>query len=119
LVRLKSPESNERAWQQQNGNLQITELVSVAMDTRTGKILGSAEDKGTALQAGEGREAWKDVDLPGGGLVQIDSSANPSVYYFSTPELERITKFTDNGQDNEFFTVGVADAGEFSNPTLK
>ena len=120
IVRLRNPETGSIAeWEPANGNLQITELTSVELNTRNGRILGGAEDKGTALQAGADGLAWKDVGVIGGAGVQIDASTNPAAYYFSTEELERITKWIDNGQDNEFFAEGQVDAGEFFSPALK
>jgi len=76
-------------WESLNGNLQITELHSIAWDRLSNMIIGGAQDNGTSEQTTAGGTEWSSVDGGDGGDVSVDdtTSASVSTRYNSSQNL--------------------------------
>ena len=101
VVRRTSPGSNTGDWFSINGNLQVTELHTIAYDSNFDILIGGTQDTASGEQDGAGSTEWETVGSGDGGKVVIDDSTpGVSVRYFS----------------NQFFnqfrrrTTGVGDA---------
>ncbi len=86
IYRRTSPQSDTGDWYSLNGDLQITEFHDVAYDSLNNRIVGGAQDTGTALQVnGLGNTTWDSISTADGGDVAVDNTtiANHSVVYSS------------------------------------
>ncbi len=90
IYRRTSPETNTGDWFSMVGNLQITELLSVAFDRNSGIIFGGAQDNGALIQSSTGSASWIDRIVGDSGDVDVDitSRAPNSVRYVSIQSLE-------------------------------
>jgi hypothetical protein len=94
-----SPGDNTGDWFSINGNIQVSELHSVAYDSNLKIILGGTQDTGAIQQTGPGSTTWNSVRPLGfqadGGKVAIDDTiVGVSELYFSTQRLGGFTRRT-------------------------
>src|SRR5205807_7841082 len=79
-------------WTSLNGNLRITEFMSVAYDSNAKLLFGGAQDNGVSYQMLSGNPVWTipatpagkyfSNDLGGDGNTEaVDNSVNPSIRY--------------------------------------
>jgi hypothetical protein len=87
IYRLVHPDSDApfRYWESPNGNLQITEMTSIAYDSLNDRLIGGAQDVGSSVQSGPGNLVWgSDLARQGdGGFVAVDPSENDDLGSFS------------------------------------
>jgi len=95
--RRTNPRDNTGDWFSINGDIQVTELHSVAYDTNFNVLTGGTQDTGAVEQTGAGSPTWASVRLADGGKVAVDDSiAGTSVRYFSEQSLGNFTRRTCN-----------------------
>jgi hypothetical protein len=108
VFRRTSPQTDSGDWFSLNGDIQITELHSVAWDANSHLIIGGAQDNGTPQQFEDEDRAWEEVGGGGdGGVVAVDDAGTPgySTRYSSSQYLggfQRLVYDSDNaleGQD--------------------
>jgi autotransporter-associated beta strand protein len=102
IVRLVNPNnvsgSGNRRWESINGNLELTEFITVAYNSADNRILGGSQDNGTTDQtatitsARNARLAWQNLFFGDSGVVQVDPTntllgASDALRYFSTDHL--------------------------------
>ena len=77
-----------------DGNLQVTELHSVAWDSNTHTVLGGAQDTGAPHQSKSLNRTWETLLEGDGGVVAIDVTSTPgrSIRYVSTYLLQDFTR---------------------------
>jgi Ca2+-binding RTX toxin-like protein len=95
IYKLTDPDdaSDNRRWSSLNGNLRVTEFVSVAYDAKTNRIIGGAQDNGVVLQTGEGSLVWKTVLGGDGEVVNVGRKANnDSLMYYTVQRLGFFTR---------------------------
>ncbi|MGH7138964.1 MAG: hypothetical protein ACREHD_24730, partial [Pirellulales bacterium] len=99
-------------WTSLVGNLDVSEMYSVAYDTNTNTLIGATQDTGTAEQQTAGGGVWTEVNKNNGGVVAVDditlaNAANPalsqSIRYTSSAQLGEL-----NGNDD--FIASTYDA---------
>jgi len=97
--RRTSPGDNTGDWFSINGNIQVSELHSVAYDSNFDIILGGTQDTGAIEQTAPGSTTW-DSTRPGGfqadgGKVAVDdTNVSISERYFSRQNLGGFTRRT-------------------------
>ncbi len=95
--RRNSPGDNTGDWRSINGDIQVTELHSVAYDTNFDLMIGGTQDTGAVEQSATGSTIWNTLDVADGGKVAIDDSvAGISVRYYSRQNLAGFTRRTCN-----------------------
>lgn len=89
VYRRSSPQSAGGQWFSMNGNLEVTELHSVAWDPISHIAIGGAQDTGTPEQRPSKDVRWQSVSTGDGGSVAVDrgSVAGRSVRYSSYYDL--------------------------------
>ncbi len=87
IYRRTQPQNNTGDWYSLNGNLQITEVHSVAYDSLSQTLIGGNQDNGTAYQPSSGASVWHSLSGGDGGDVAVDNivlaGSNQSVRYSS------------------------------------
>ncbi len=97
IVRRTNPANNTGDWTSINGNLQVTEMHSVAYDTNFDILIAGTQDTGTPEQSATGSVIWNSVSVADGGKVAVDDSvAGTSVRYSSNQNLGSFTRRTCN-----------------------
>jgi hypothetical protein len=97
VVRRTNPGNNTGNWFAINGDIQVTEMHSVAYDTNFNIIIGGTQDTGTPEQSAPGSTTWNTLAQADGGKVAVDDSgAGTSVRYFSFQNLGSFTRRTCN-----------------------
>ncbi|NIR30257.1 MAG: RTX toxin [Gammaproteobacteria bacterium] len=100
VTRRTSPADNTGDWFSINGDIQVTELHSIAYDTNFDIIIGGTQDTGAIEQTGTGSTIWNSVrpffQADGGKVAVDDSVAGTSVRYFSNQNLGFFTRRTCN-----------------------
>lgn len=90
---LTNPGTSSGAWTSLNGNLDVSEMYSVAYDTNTNTLIGGTQDTGTAEQNTAGGGTWTQVNQNNGGMVAVDNitlaAQGQSIRYTSSPYLGR------------------------------
>jgi hypothetical protein len=93
VYRRTSPLTNRGDWVSMNGDLQVTELHSVAYDHNVHIIIGGAQDTGTPQQQARSGVRWRSVsnmDGDGGGVaVDAASVAGHSIRYSGGADMRR------------------------------
>ena len=89
VYRRTQPRSNAGDWRSMNGDLQVTELHSVAWDAVSDVIIGGAQDTGTPEQRAPAGPRWRSVSTADGGVVAVADVGTPgeSTRYSSWQEL--------------------------------
>jgi photosystem II stability/assembly factor-like uncharacterized protein len=89
IYRRIDPLTNTGDWESVNGDLQLTELHSIAWDSKTHIVIGGAQDTGTPEQIAQAGVRWRSVDTSDGGDVCVDSTSTPdrSIRYSSVFNL--------------------------------
>ena len=113
IYRRTRPETNDGDWSSMNGDIQTTELHSVAWDANSHLIIGGAQDNGTPQQFENEDREWEDVGSGDGGVVAVDDSSTPgySTRYSSSQYLadfQRVVYDADNaleGRDDPKLTL--------------
>jgi hypothetical protein len=87
IYKRTSPASNAGAWTSMNGNLQITEIHSIAYDHLSHKAFAGTQDTGTPEQSAVNSTTWSTVSQGDGGQVAADnhspfSSVRYTSYYY-------------------------------------
>lgn len=111
-----NPTTSNGTWQSLNGNLQITEMHSVAYDRLSNVAIGGTQDVGTVEQASSGNLTWRTVNQGDGGVVAVDDSgATQSIRYSSAQFLRNFQRRTINSSntvvDTEFVDLVVTGTG--------
>jgi hypothetical protein len=106
IYRRTSPETATGDWFSLDGDLQITELHSVAWDANSHLIIGGAQDNGSPQQYEDEDREWEDVGSGDGGVVAVDDSSTPgaSTRYSSSQYLggfQRLVYDADNALEWE------------------
>jgi hypothetical protein len=97
VVRRTNPGNNTGDWFAINGNIQVTEIHSVAYDHNFNIIIGGTQDTGTPEQSAPGSTTWVSVSTADGGKVAVnDSVAGTSVRYSSFQNLGGFRRRTCN-----------------------
>lgn len=97
VTRRTNPGNNTGDWFSINGDIQVTELHSVAYDTNFDVIIAGTQDTGAVEQSAPGSTTWASVRLADGGKVAVDdSTAGTSVRYLSSQRLGNFTRRTCN-----------------------
>jgi hypothetical protein len=97
INRRTNPGNNTGDWFSINGNIQVSELHSVAYDTNFDIIIGGTQDTGAVEQSGTGAITWNEVLIADGGKVVVDDSAvGTSIRYLSQQNLGRFIRRTCN-----------------------
>ncbi len=95
--RRTSPGDNTGDWTSLNGDIEVTELHSIAYDTNFDIIIGGTQDTGAVEQTGTGLKTWEGLTFADGGKVAVDDSvAGTSERYFSIQRLSSFTRRTCN-----------------------
>lgn len=117
-----SPTQSTGVWRSVNGNLQITEFVSVAYSSLTNTVIGGAQDVGTSLQVSSNNNVWQQFAQGDGGVTGIDDSQpGISIRYGSSQFLGNFGRATFDAANN-FVSyavaslVGLADSPQFYTP---
>ena len=89
IYRRTSPGDNSGDWFSLNGNLQVSEMHSVAYDPLAEVVIGGTQDNSTAQQLSANDTAWAMIGSGDGGDVAVDSSNAPdySIRYSSSQFL--------------------------------
>ena len=91
IYRRTSPQNNTGDWYSLNGNLQITEIHSVAYDALSDALISGNQDNGVSYQPTSGASVWYILSGGDGGDVAVDNIAlaasNQSVRYSSSQYL--------------------------------
>ena len=107
-------------WVSANGDLQITELYTLAYDRISHIIFGGSQDNGAQNQEGQNNTTWTDVIIPtqqgnafiqgDGGDASIDATSTPgySIRYESNTALSFFVRLTYNAANN--ITAGITPA---------
>lgn len=89
IYRRTNPRTNTGDWVSVIGDLNLTELHSIAWDSNANIVIGGAQDTGTPEQISTGGMRWRSVNTGDGGDVCVDSSgATESVRYSSAQNLD-------------------------------
>jgi hypothetical protein len=97
ITRRTNPSNNTGDWFSINGNLQVTEIHSVAYDSNFDIIVAGTQDTGTPEQSSPGSTTWNTLAQADGGKVAVDDSVpGTSVRYFSFQNLGAFTRRTCN-----------------------
>jgi hypothetical protein len=97
ITRRTNPSNNTGDWFSINGNLQVTEIHSVAYDSNFDIIIAGTQDTGTPEQSSPGSTTWNTLAQADGGKVAVDDSVpGASVRYFSFQNLGAFTRRTCN-----------------------
>ena len=98
--RRTNPGNNTGDWFSINGDIQVTELHSVAYDANFDILIGGTQDTGAVEQTGPGSTTWDSVrtffQADGGKVGVDDSTAGTSIRYFSNQRLGLFTRRTCN-----------------------
>jgi photosystem II stability/assembly factor-like uncharacterized protein len=89
IYRRRKPLTNTADWASMNGDLQTTELHSIAWDSHSRVAIGGAQDTGTPQQQAPAGSRWASVSTGDGAVVLVDdtSAQGISVRYSSFQEL--------------------------------
>jgi hypothetical protein len=103
VYRRTSPRSNQGDWFSVNGDLQVTEIHSIAYDSNGNVLVGGSQDNGAVQQLSPANKRWEVVEVinqsitgtvvrsaPGdGGDVAVDDSSIPghSIRYISSQDF--------------------------------
>jgi hypothetical protein len=79
VYRRTNPQDNTGDWASRNGNLQTTELHSVAWDANAQVVIGGAQDTGTPEQGARDAVRWQSVTEADGAVVAVDDTSSPGV----------------------------------------
>lgn len=97
VTRRTSPGDNTGDWFSINGDIQVTELHSIAYDSNFDILIGGTQDTGTPEQSAPGSAIWNTLLGADGGKVAVDDSVvGTSVRYFSAQNLGTFTRRTCN-----------------------
>lgn len=112
------PGNNTGRWFAINGDIQVTEIHSVAYDTNFDVIVAGTQDTGAIEQTGTGLTTWNSVRLADGGKVAVDdSTAGTSIRYLSSQNLSNFTRRTCNpGCANALPALTGANGAQFYTP---
>jgi hypothetical protein len=89
IYKRTAPQTNQGDWFSMNGDLQTTELHSVAWDANSHIAVGGAQDTGTSEQPFLSNERWNSISTGDGGVVAADVTTAPgfSIVYSSYFDL--------------------------------
>jgi hypothetical protein len=97
VLRRTNPGNNTGDWFSISGNIQVTEIHSIAYDTNFNIMMAGTQDTGTPEQTATGSATWNSLAGADGGKVAVDDSvAGTSVRYFSFQNLGSFTRRTCN-----------------------
>jgi hypothetical protein len=122
VTRRTSPADNTGDWFSINGDIQVTEIHSVAYDTNFDISIAGTQDTGAVEQTGPGSTTWNSMRPLGfqadGGKVAVDDSVvGTSVRYFSNQRLGIFTRRTCNPVCTDAFpALTGANNGQFYTP---
>ncbi len=98
INRRTNPGGKNGDWFSINGDIQVTELHSIAYDTNFDIIIGGTQDTGAVEQSAPGSTTWNEVLVADGGKVAVDDSVvGTSVRYLSRQNLAGFLRRTCNG----------------------
>jgi hypothetical protein len=116
IYRRTSPRTNQGDWFSLNGDLQVTEIHSIAYDSNGNVLLAGSQDNGAVQQLSPSNKRWEVVEIinqsivgsvvrsaPGdGGDVAIDDSSIPghSIRYTSSQELDSFRRQVYDAKNN-------------------
>ncbi|HET6572724.1 MAG TPA: hypothetical protein VFG68_03910, partial [Fimbriiglobus sp.] len=125
LFRLTTPSAATRVWNSVNGDLRLTEFISVAYDVVNDVIFGGAQDNGTPRQNSHGSFTWTELFGGDGGIVLSTVEDGKSIKYISAQNLggfQRIENLSTDGdlQGLEVNGTGLLDDDEITifDPTV-
>ena len=91
VYRRTNPRNNTGDWYSLNGNLQVTEMHSVAYDNLSNIIISGNQDTGTTYQLAPDSTIWTSLSTGDGGDVVVDNillaASDQSVRYSSYQNL--------------------------------
>jgi hypothetical protein len=116
IYRRTRPETNDGDWSSMNGDIQITELHSVAWDANSHVAIGGAQDNGTPQQFENEDREWEDVGSGDGGVVAVDDTSTPgySTRYSSSQYLggfQRLVYDADNALESRDYPKLIPTGG--------
>jgi subtilisin-like proprotein convertase family protein len=98
-------------WTSLDGNLQVTEIHSIAYDSVGNVLIGGTQDTGTTEQSAAGSLVWREVNQGDGGDVAVDDQTfaqqGQSVRYSSAQFLFGFERRTVDSNNNVISTVPV------------
>ncbi|HWN44966.1 MAG TPA: RTX toxin [Thermoanaerobaculia bacterium] len=113
------PRSGTGDWFSLNGNLQITEIHDLDLDSLTGTLIAGTQDNDLAVQLAPGDVEWDFLFYGDGGDVDIDNTTqaaiNRSLRYSSINFLRNVNRTTWNAANGllaaRFLPLIVLDGG--------
>ena len=94
VYRRLRPQVNTGDWISMNGDLQVTELHSVAWDANCKTVIGGAQDTGSPQQLTNAAARWRSFSTGDGGVVAVDAASTPglSTRYSSFQNLQALRR---------------------------
>ncbi len=121
IYRLTNPNlatPDPRQWTSLNGNLRLTEFVSVAYDSVNDVIIGGAQDNGVSRQDGPNNFTWTHLIQGDGMIVQAATVDGESIKYGSAQGLGQFQAFTDLSDSGDYRGLEVNGTGLFDDDEL-
>jgi hypothetical protein len=125
IYRLINPRGlpSARSWESLNGNLQITEIYSLAYDSVNHVLMGGAQDVGTAEQLMPDNSVWHEVQEGDGSFQAVDTSGPNTVRYSLGKNFRSFRRRRFNNANVElnpaFVRVPVSDATNMNPITIR
>ncbi|HNH35166.1 MAG TPA: OmpA family protein, partial [Rhodocyclaceae bacterium] len=117
IYRLADPENSAavpgpRVWTALHGNLQLTEVTSLAYDNVNDLAIVGAQDNGVSRQSAPGDETWNALQLADGGVVQVANIGGVTgVQYSSFQSFGNFGAHTNTGAAIDPRDLGVNGTG--------
>ena len=118
LFRLTSPSAAARTWSSVNGDLRLTEFISVAYDVVNDVIFGGAQDNGTPRQNAPGSFTWTGLFGGDGGIVLATVEDGQGIKYLSAQTLIGFQRIEGMGTDGDFQGLEVNGTGLFDDDEI-
>ena len=77
IYRRTSPRDNSGDWHSINGDLGVTEMHSSDFDSKSGVLIGGAQDTGSSQQVSSSDFRWEQLWFGDGGDVAVDAISTP------------------------------------------
>jgi hypothetical protein len=90
IYRMRDPDNiggNTRFWESKNGDLQVSELYSVAYDSINKSLFAGQQDVGVVEQPSPGDKRWRVANGGDGINVQVFNTGSESIHWSSTQNL--------------------------------
>lgn len=119
-----NPRSNAGDWYSINGNLQITEMHSLAFDPVSNQLIGGTQDVGNINQGGPVAQTpmsgdWPSFSLGDGADVAVDTTSYPglSLRYYSANDFGGARRCTFDASGASVDMTGAAASSNSTGPT--